>query len=375
MKKLIIFAWIVGGVALFALSATVPKNILDLLAKVDKNNASLKTIRASLLIVQKRGKESQSIKGELWLDNQTGKFKANIGENDSLTTIVYDGDQLWNYYPSEKVYIKRKISPEEIETRIFELLPPLLSFRPNLTKTFTSEYFTNSLEKATLQKSTLDKKSVSLITFYEKDGSSQFKICIDPKVNRIVQFSFVVPKQEEEIIFKITDFQADVPLPGDFFKFTPPADAKEFSPQAGGNFEGKPAPDFTLMSLDGKTYTLSNLKGKVVLLDFWATWCPPCREELPIIEKLHQEYKDKGLLVLGINDEDKATVENFLKENNLTFPILVDAQSKVALLYNVESIPRVLLIDKDGNVVKDLLGYSKENEQILREAIEKLLGK
>ncbi|MBC7326714.1 TlpA family protein disulfide reductase [bacterium] len=138
------------------------------------------------------------------------------------------------------------------------------------------------------------------------------------------------------------------------------------------DFEGQIAPDFNLKSLEGKTYSLSDLRGSVVLLDFWATWCGPCKEELPIIEKLHQEYKDKGLVVLGINDEDRATVENFLKEQKLTFPILLD-DGKVGKAYRVNAIPRIILIDKNGKIVKDILGYSDKNEQILREAIEKLL--
>jgi peroxiredoxin len=115
------------------------------------------------------------------------------------------------------------------------------------------------------------------------------------------------------------------------------------------------------------------LKGKVVLVDFWATWCPPCREELPIIEKLHKEFKDKNLVVLGISDEDKETIENFLKNNRLTFPILLDEKGKVGKSYKVVAIPRLLLIDKTGRIRKDILGYNPKNEEILKELIERLL--
>ena len=125
--------------------------------------------------------------------------------------------------------------------------------------------------------------------------------------------------------------------------------------------------------MDGKTYKLSDLKGKVVLIDFWATWCPPCREELPIIEKLHREFKDKNLVVLGISNEERETIEDFLKNNPLTFPILLDEKRKVAKSYRVVAIPRLLLIDKTGKIRKDILGYNPKNEEILRELIEKLL--
>ena len=139
------------------------------------------------------------------------------------------------------------------------------------------------------------------------------------------------------------------------------------------NLEGKQAPDFSLQSLDGKAYKLSDLKGKIVLIDFWATWCGPCREELPIIEKLHREFKDKNLVVLGISNEDRDTIEKFLKNNPLTFPILLDEKGKVAKSYRVVAIPRLLLIDKTGKIRKDILGYNPRNEEILRELIERLL--
>ncbi|MBC7330544.1 TlpA family protein disulfide reductase [bacterium] len=139
------------------------------------------------------------------------------------------------------------------------------------------------------------------------------------------------------------------------------------------NLEGKQATDFSLKALDGKLYKLSDLKGKVVLIDFWATWCPPCREELPIIEKLHQEFKDKNLVVLGISNEDRDTIADFLRNNPLTFPILVDEKGNVGKSYKVVAIPRLLLIDKTGKIRKDILGYKPQNEDILREMIEGLL--
>lgn len=108
-------------------------------------------------------------------------------------------------------------------------------------------------------------------------------------------------------------------------------------------------------------------------MDFWATWCEPCKEELPLIEKFHEEYKDKGLVVLGINEEDKKTVEEFVKKNGLTFPILLDEGGKVSKAYKVRAIPRVILINKEGKIEKDMLGYSSQNENILREAIKRSL--
>lgn len=110
-----------------------------------------------------------------------------------------------------------------------------------------------------------------------------------------------------------------------------------------------------------------------MLLDFWATWCGPCKEELPIIEKLYEEFKGKGLVALGINEEDRGTVERFVKNEGLTFPILIDERGEVSKKFRVVAIPRVILVNKEGIVVKDILGYSPRNEKILREAIKKSL--
>ncbi|MGB9878015.1 MAG: TlpA family protein disulfide reductase [bacterium] len=140
------------------------------------------------------------------------------------------------------------------------------------------------------------------------------------------------------------------------------------------NLEGEQAPDLALRDLEGKSYRLSDLKGKVILLDFWATWCPPCREELPVIEKLHQDFKGKGLLVLGISNEEKGVVEEFVRRNGLTFPILLDEKGEAGRKYKVVAIPRVILIDKKGKIRKDIVGYNPRNEKILRELIEKLMG-
>ncbi|MGC8842667.1 MAG: TlpA family protein disulfide reductase [bacterium] len=140
------------------------------------------------------------------------------------------------------------------------------------------------------------------------------------------------------------------------------------------NLEGQQAPDLALRDLEGKSYRLSDLKGKVILLDFWATWCPPCREELPVIEKLHQDFKGKGLLVLGISNEEKGVVEEFVRRNGLTFPILLDEKGEAGRKYKVVAIPRVILIDKKGKIRKDIVGYNPRNEKILRELIEKLMG-
>ncbi len=109
--------------------------------------------------------------------------------------------------------------------------------------------------------------------------------------------------------------------------------------------------DFTLTDLAGKKHTLSSLKGKVVLVNFWATWCPPCRKEMPDMEILHKRFKDQGLVILAISDEERPTIEKFITANGYTFPILLDVEGKVGEAYKIDGIPKSFIYDRTGKIV------------------------
>jgi thiol-disulfide isomerase/thioredoxin len=142
---------------------------------------------------------------------------------------------------------------------------------------------------------------------------------------------------------------------------------------------GKPAPDFAMPTLDGGTFTLSAQKGKIVILDFWATWCGPCRDELPNVVKMWDELKDKGLVLVGISldfdDKDaKATdkVAKFAPENGMTWTHIVEGKywdSEIGRLYQVSGIPQTVLVDREGKI--SALGLRGEK---LHEAAKKALG-
>jgi len=107
--------------------------------------------------------------------------------------------------------------------------------------------------------------------------------------------------------------------------------------------------NFTLEDLDGNKVTLSEFLGKKVFLNFWATWCPPCKAEMPDMEKLYQETKDSDLVMLAVNvGEDKKTVQDFITENNYNFTILLDTDGKISQLYQVSGIPTSYFIDTKG---------------------------
>lgn len=120
--------------------------------------------------------------------------------------------------------------------------------------------------------------------------------------------------------------------------------------------DGK-AIDFKLKTLDGKEVSLSSFKGKKVFLNFWATWCPPCRQEMPELEKLYQESKDSDLIILTINlGEDNKTVKSFMDKNKYSFNVALDLDQNVAIKYNIVSIPTSIFIDSEGNLVSKKIG-------------------
>jgi peroxiredoxin len=121
---------------------------------------------------------------------------------------------------------------------------------------------------------------------------------------------------------------------------------------------GRAAPDFALPSLDGQVVRLSDYRGKVVFLNIWATWCGPCREEMPSMEKLYQEMKgeDFEILAVSIDALGAAAVKPFMAELKLTFPVLLDAQGAIRSLYNTTGVPETFILDRNGIVAAKVIG-------------------
>jgi peroxiredoxin len=112
---------------------------------------------------------------------------------------------------------------------------------------------------------------------------------------------------------------------------------------------GYPAPDFTLIDLDGNAVRLVDYRGKVVFLNFWATWCPPCRIEMPAMEELYQEYKDKDVVIIGVDlGESRSSVQSFVEENDYSWTFVIDSTGEVARDYMVTLIPSSFFVDGDG---------------------------
>ncbi len=135
-----------------------------------------------------------------------------------------------------------------------------------------------------------------------------------------------------------------------------------------------PAPNFTLKSLSGKNLKLSEMTGNVVLINFWASWCGPCREEMPLLNALHKKYEPLGFTVLGVNVEEKSkNARGFLKDFPVDFPILLDNKNKVSKQYKVVAMPTTVMVDRDGNVRYLHKGYKTGDEKKYRKMIKKLV--
>ncbi|MGH7833121.1 MAG: peroxiredoxin family protein [Candidatus Binatia bacterium] len=136
------------------------------------------------------------------------------------------------------------------------------------------------------------------------------------------------------------------------------------------------APEFALPNPDGKKLSLNDFRGKVVFLNFWASWCVPCREEMPAMERLYQEFKGKGLEILAVNVKDtRKDALAFVKELKLSYPILLDPEGQVGLLYGAWGLPATYLIDEKGMVLARLWGpaewYGPEARNLIKTILER----
>jgi len=135
---------------------------------------------------------------------------------------------------------------------------------------------------------------------------------------------------------------------------------------------GDKAPEFSVISLAGDTLSLSKYEGKIVILDFWATWCNPCRKEIPHFIEIQKELGDKGVQILGLAFDTKKRVKKFVSKHKINYPVAI-ATKKISKLYGgISAIPTTFIIDKEGKIFKKFVGYRRK--EVFLEAIESLLN-
>lgn len=136
----------------------------------------------------------------------------------------------------------------------------------------------------------------------------------------------------------------------------------------------KPAADFTLKSLSGKNLKLSEYAGDVVMINFWASWCGPCRKEMPLMNDLYKKYQALGFVILGVNVEQELKLaKSFLADTPVDFPILFDSSNKVSKAYDVIAMPTTIMVDRNGNVRYIHKGYKAGDEKKYKKMVKKLI--
>ncbi len=135
-----------------------------------------------------------------------------------------------------------------------------------------------------------------------------------------------------------------------------------------------PAPDFTLARMGGANLRLQEQRGQVVMVNFWATWCAPCREEMPHLDRLYQKYRSSGFVLLGVNvDDDTGNAVALARKLGVKFPVLLDTDKKVSRLYELNAMPSTVLIDRDGRVRHVHRGYRSGTENTYEKLVRDLL--
>lgn len=326
-----------------------------------------------------------------------GKMRIEVDDPNMGMLLVSDGSTTWTYIPSMKQYTVEQATPVTNDADPATIQPKsnFTAMGEQLTKAY--EDITDKMVSAKVLRTenyTLGGKTVPVnvvqVTYEKNPQMKQAKV--DPTLYWITQDRHLVVRQEVNLSMNAPQYGGDVQMKQEMtlqkadlnpkisdniFTFDVPDSAEKVdqfqgqeaqAPGANSGMEGKMAPDFTLPNLKGDKVTLSDLKGKIVLIDFWATWCAPCRRAHPHIQKIYDEYKDKGLVVLGINNEGAETARKYMEEHGYTFSTLIDMSDAVSARYGVSAIPSVFIIGRDGKVARHLVGFRPEES--LRNALQ-----
>ncbi len=308
--------------------------------------------------------------------------------------LISNGQKSWAYIPSKKQYTEEESATqsggdgddqqqedsqsgtrEQITAR--QLIPNLGSFLRN------AQQFNRFPKPVALkfEKEKVEWPAIQIVGKPDEQGQKSIaEIALNPDRPVIGHIAWIeLHKGNSGTIslrtnITLNSFSLGEDVADSLFVFDPPKKAKLVEELAVPGQEialllHHPTPDFEARTIAGnEKVRISDLHGKVVMLNFWASWCPPCRAELPTVAKLAAELKDQGLIVYGVNDEDPGTAKKYLEKQGLTLPTLDDGNEKAHRLYRVDAIPTVFLIDEQGRIVKYLKGG--HDEESLRAAIK-----
>ena len=317
-----------------------------------------------------------------------GKTRMEIKTGNFRILDVCDGETIWIYNSMDKQYARTPAAqgPAAVVALMGFNLPELssidMTYKTAGEETIEIDGQKHECWVVETQIGGFNVPSVQKGQAPPKVSGAMMTSWIDKKLGIDVQFTFAMQMrmgtQDIEMHQKVVkkNIKIDQPVDQALFTFTPPPGAKEVkelklfgATTSKPNLAGKPAPGFEVKSLAGETFSLAALKGKTVLLDFWATWCGPCRKSMPVLEKISRELKNSDLLILGVNTgEERDVVEEFLKKTPLDYPAVLSGESGIES-YGVTAYPTFILIGRDGKIIANEAGFSGEEQ--LRQMIEK----
>jgi peroxiredoxin/outer membrane lipoprotein-sorting protein len=372
------------------------KVIQDISAKCDGAKDYL--FEGDMEVSGQRGSQPGRLlaKGKIKLAvSDPGKYLLRVeAVNQDEYLLVSDGQKSWAYVPKLKQYTEQESATITDSGDDEDSGDTQSDQERNLTETF-AHMVIPTLAKLAKTAAMADTKGsaevkyggkkqswpvVRVITREEgQAGRNRVDLAVNPgtlDIGRMLWVNATIADGEKTLIQMTIDFntfRVGEKLPDDTFVFEPPkkaklVDAVPIPGQTGSFLLNRAAPDFELKTLEGERIRLSELRGHPVMLTFWATWCGPCRRELPEVAKIYTAYKDKGLLIYGVNDEGKGTARDYVKKANLPFDVLDDSGQKVNRMYRIRSIPSVFLIDGEGKVVRFFSGG--HDEAALRQVLK-----
>jgi len=368
----------------------------DILRQAAAKYRSSQTYRGSFTVADRVRVAGQvktvSTKVSLTL-KRPNKLRAQVEMGENVWTFASDGKTYWTYLDATQKYITQPAPPDLDGLLEGSLLGHMLYsdvMRVTLGLFRSDPYAVLMEDVESVQLSGVEQvagERADHLTL--QTASSTVDLWVSAKDSRIA-LARVHPwklvqeaKQQHpeleavtvEIAYAVAPSAPEEPS----FAFEPPADAKQaqdLEDLLTVELVGRPLMDFTLPGLEeGTTWHLGDYRGRVIALDFWASWCPPCREELPKLQAIYNALRDKGFVLLAINTHDSAEkAAAFLKEQKLQLPVAVDTEGRVAEAYHVTAFPTLILIGRDTTIEAVHRGYSPGLEVLVRSQVEKLLA-
>lgn len=348
------------------------------------------TLSADLLVGGQAKKQQQTFTGSFAAPN---KFRHEMKDD---VTVGSTGEKLYAYVPSKNAYLTQDAPKDRVAAS--DIPNPMRSIvqmqNIGLMCAIVDDAGKLLAEgmKEVSKAADVDLGGQSYNALDIKGDKVDYRVLVDPKTHLVRQVVLDMKRTIEAagrpdvhhamLTFDYTKVSPAAPAAatGDLFAWTAPEGAKDAAtssdPEEGAAMAlvGKEAPDFKLSGMDGKPVTMQSMRGSVVVLDFWATWCGPCQMSLPMLNKLYKSLKDSGLKAYAIDlQESKELVQPVAGKLIPDVPVLFDDKGDAAQAYLVEPIPQTVVVGKDGKVRKVFIGIGPDHETKMREAVEAAL--